>query len=210
MKWILSNMTPLNFIINCQQFSKSISTDFSPTVSSVISNHNQKYYRKNATSRKKNMATCFWWRFHSSLLIKERIRFELMNLCSSVLYSMFCLCWDLCQSEKQKSWIDPINAPPCRNRQFSDELFKHRHSFPSLFSFISRAGTDVSVAWALLLKTGIFFLSRKEPMFINNSPNSRCQTRTNTDKDHHWASMRKGGKKIGYSVTFDGQDRREM
>lgn len=86
-------------------------------------------------------------------LIKERIRFELMNLCSSVLDSMFCLCWDLCQREKQKSWNDPINAPPCRNRQFSDELFKHRHSFPSLFSFISRAGTDVSVAWALLLNT---------------------------------------------------------
>lgn len=196
----LSNMTPLNSIISCQQFSKSISTDQPPpvfTVLSVISNYNQKYYRKNTTkwAEKKNMATRFWWHFHSSLLIKERIRSELMNLCSSVRYCMFCLCWDLCQSEKQKSWNDPINAPPCRNRQFSDELFKHRHSFPSLFTFISRAGTDVSVAWALLLKTGIFFFSRKEPMFINNSPNSRRQTRTNTDKDHDWASMKKGGKK---------------
>lgn len=39
MKWILSNMTPLNSIISCQQFSKSTGTDFSShSFHSFISN----------------------------------------------------------------------------------------------------------------------------------------------------------------------------
>lgn len=201
MKWILSNMTPLNYIISCQQFSKSVSTDFSShSFHSFISNIQSQpkiLQKKNTTKRagKKIWLHVFWWHFHSSLLIKERIRFELTNLCSSALYSMFRLCWDLCQSEKQKSWNDPINAPPCRNRQFSDELFKHRHSFPSLFSFISRAGTDVSVAWALLLKTGIFFFQEKNRCSSATLPTpvvKRGPTRTKIMTEPPW---KKEGKK---------------
>lgn len=198
MKWILSNMTPLNSIISCQQFSKSISADFFPhSFHSSISNIQlqPKILQKKQQNEQKNIwLHIFWWHFHSSLLIKERIRFEQMNLCSSVLYSMFCLCWDLSQSEKQKSWNDPINAPPCRNRQFSDELFKHRHSFPSLFSFISRAGTDMSVAWAFLLNTGIFFFKKRTNVHqqLSQLVVKRGQTRTKIMTEPPW---KKEGKK---------------